>query len=70
MSAYYPIKVFKTMGALEQPLFDSTVALLEAFERTCQQITADPSFANVLYELTKDFSTLLLNSLKAFKAWK
>ena len=38
MIAYYPDKVFETMGALEQPLVDSTVALIEAFERICQQI--------------------------------
>ena len=70
MIAYYPDKVFETMGTLEQPLFDSTVALIEAFERICHQIAVDPSFAHVPHELTKDFPTLLLNFLRAFKAWK
>ena len=36
MIAYYPDKVFETMGALEQPLFCSTVALIETFESICQ----------------------------------
>ena len=58
------------MGVLEQQLFDSTVPLIEAFERICQEITADPSFAHVPHELTKDFPTLLFNFLKNFKAWK
>ena len=70
MIAYYPARVFEAMGALEQALFDSTVPLLEAFERICHQTAADPSFAHVPEELTKDFPTLLLNYLRAFKAWK
>ena len=70
MIAYYPDKVFETMGALEQPLFHSTLTLIEAFERICKQIAANPSFAHMPHELTKDFPTLLLKFLKAFKAWK
>ena len=58
------------MGVLEQQLFDSTVPLIEALERICQEITADPSFAHVPHELTEDFPTLLFNFLKNFKAWK
>ena len=53
MIAYYPDKVFETMGALEQPLFDSTIALIEAFERICKQIAANPSFADMPHELAK-----------------
>ena len=70
MIAYYPYKVFETMGRLEQQLFDSTIALIEAFERICKQIAANPSFAHMPHELSKDFPTLLLKFLKAFKAWK
>ena len=70
MIAYHPTRVFETMGALEQALLDSTDPLIEAFERICHQIAMDPSFAHVPHELTKDFPTLLLNFLRAFKAWK
>ena len=70
MIAYHPTRVFETMGALEQALLDSTVPLIETFERICHQIAVDPSFAHVPHELTKDFPTLLLHFLRAFKAWK
>ena len=70
MIAYYPDKVFEAMGVLEQPLFDSTVALIEAFEHICQQIAADPSFAHMPHELTKDFPTWHFDFLKALKDWK
>ena len=60
--AYHPTRVFETMNALEQTI--------EAFERICHQIAADPSFVHVPHELSKDFLTLLLNFLKASKAWK
>ena len=35
MIAYRPTRAFEEMGALEQALFDSTVQLIEAFERIC-----------------------------------
>ena len=69
MIAYHPT-IFERMGALEQALFDSTVPLIEAFESICHQMAADPSFAHVPHELTKNFPTLLLNFFRAFKAWK
>ena len=53
MIAYYRNKVIETIGAFEQQLFDSTIALIEAFERICKQIAANPSFADMPHELAK-----------------
>jgi len=72
MIAYRPTHVFESMGTLEQALYDATVPLIMTFEKICDALLASEGkcFADVPFELTKDFPTLLYNFLQCFKAWK
>lgn len=70
MIAYRPSHVFESMGQLEQPLFESSVPLLNMFHGICNALLACKCFAQVPSTLTKEFPTALFEYLKRFKAWK
>ena len=70
MIAYRPTFVFESMGRLEQPLYEKAIVLLALFEKIGRSVQEHGSFAEVPFELTKNFPTALFEYLKAFKAWK
>jgi len=70
MIAYRPTHVFESMGALEIALVGAATPLISLFEKICKLVHAGGCFMTVSRELTKDFSTLLFEYLKRFKAWK
>ena len=72
MIAFRPTHVFESMGTLEQALYEAAMPLIKNFEMICDALmtSKSKSFADVPLELTKDFSTLLFDYLKRFKAWK
>jgi hypothetical protein len=70
MIAYRPTHVFESMGALEHALLEATTPLLTTFDRICRILNEKHFFSEVPPDLTKDFSILLFEYLKRFKAWK
>lgn len=72
MIAYRPSHVFESMGALEKALFDSSVPLLQTFEKIVKCICSKPNgcFSDVPAEFTELFPSMLFEFLRRFKAWK
>lgn len=70
MIAYRPTHVFESMGALEHALLEAATPLLTLFQKLCGELQAKKAFSAVRPELTKDFSNMLFEYLKCFKAWK
>eukprot|EP00292_Cryptomonas_paramecium_P016349 CAMPEP_0113719680 /NCGR_PEP_ID=MMETSP0038_2-20120614/35982_1 /TAXON_ID=2898 /ORGANISM="Cryptomonas paramecium" /LENGTH=203 /DNA_ID=CAMNT_0000648145 /DNA_START=135 /DNA_END=742 /DNA_ORIENTATION=+ /assembly_acc=CAM_ASM_000170 len=72
MIVYFPSRVFESVGPLEQRLLDAADPMLTAFHAICISIQSSQTrcFRDVPVVLTKDFPTLLLDYLQAFKAWK
>ena len=70
MIAYRPTHVFESMGSLEQALLESAIPLLEAYDKICRSILSEGCFAKTPSSITANFTTLLFEYLKRFKAWK
>lgn len=72
MIAYTPTHVFESINILENELLEAATQLFKNFYLICESILSSKnnSFQNVSHEITKDFSTLLYEYLKKFKAWK
>lgn len=73
MIAYRPTHVFESMGPLEQSLLESSIPLLETFQKIRDSLRNPEQlrgFAGVPEELTAEFPTMLFEYLKRFKAWK
>jgi hypothetical protein len=70
MIAYFPKHVFENMGPLETALFNVSQPLIDSIERIMKQISLYRHFQHVPSALSKDFTALLFNYLRHFKAWK
>ena len=70
MIAFRPTHVFESMGLLEQALLDIATPFIATFQKIADDITKRESFSKVPTETTKDFTTMLFEYLKRFKAWK
>jgi hypothetical protein len=70
MIAYRPTHVFESMGALEQPLFESAGPLITNFMQIAECLASNESFSDVPVNLTIAFPTMLFEYLRNFKAWK
>ena len=77
MVVYHPTQVFESMGCLDHALLEAAKPLLSTFEKILGAIKekkgaggATGSFQDEPAELTKDFTTLFVKYLQAFKAWK
>ena len=70
MIAFRPTHVFENMGPLEQSLYEAAFPLVVAFQRIVECVVSVGSFQRVPDDLTVDFTSMLFEYLKRFKAWK
>ena len=76
MIAFHPAQVFKSMAEKENSLFDAASLLIGTFERICACLEFDegmarrPTFSDVPLDLTRDFTSLLLQYVDRFVKWK
>ena len=71
MIAYRSTHVFESMGALERPLLEAATKLIDCFESIVGVLRDhDGHFATVPHALSAQFTSLLFDYLKCFKAWK
>ena len=70
MIVFRPTHVFESMGQLEQKLYNSAIPLVSRFECIADCLATKGSFQSVPVQLSIDFTSLLFEFLRAFKAWK
>ena len=70
MIVFRPTHVFESMGQLENTLHKSATPLVARFERIADCLATKGSFQSVPVQLSIDFTSLLFEFLKDFKAWK
>ena len=70
MIAFRPTHVFESMGPLEQSLYESALLLMTRFQSIAEHIVSRGSFQQIPVDLTHDFTLMIFEYLKRFKAWK
>ncbi len=70
MIASEPLKVFESIGALEQPLYESATVLTAKLELLAERLQQTGTFYLISADLAESFQPVLTEFLKRFKAWK
>ena len=70
MIAYFPAKVFESMGPLEKTLLKVSQPLIDSIEKIMREISEYGLFKDVPSAMTEKFTALLFDYLCHFKAWK
>ena len=72
MIVYHPTNIFEEINTLENSLFESSKKMLTNFQNICNiiHLSANHSFKDVPYEMSKDFMTMVFEYMKCFNEWK
>lgn len=70
MIAHWPTYVFRTMGALELALYNTSRSLLAAFGTICDRIVSHHSFAEIPASETEQFPKLMVEYFDLFAMWR